>query len=53
MVLEMVGGRKNSDAEAERTSEIYFPHWIYKRPELNEELGLHGILNDDAHESGR
>ncbi|GFZ16057.1 suppressor of npr1-1 constitutive 4 [Actinidia rufa] len=53
MVLEMVGGRKNSDAEAERTSEIYFSHWIYKRPELDEELGLHGILNDEANESGR
>ncbi|XXG53952.1 hypothetical protein AAC387_Pa03g1959 [Persea americana] len=29
MVLEMVGGRRNIDAEAE-TSQIYFPQWIYK-----------------------
>ncbi|XXG53964.1 hypothetical protein AAC387_Pa03g1967 [Persea americana] len=28
MVLEMVGGRRNIDAEAE-TSQIYFPQWIY------------------------
>ncbi|PSR91139.1 Leaf rust 10 disease-resistance locus receptor-like protein kinase [Actinidia chinensis var. chinensis] len=53
MVLEMVGGRKNIDAEAERTSEIYFPHWVYKRLELEEELGLHGIMNDEANESAR
>ncbi|PIA64501.1 hypothetical protein AQUCO_00100166v1 [Aquilegia coerulea] len=31
MVLEMIGGRKNIDATAENTSEIYFPHWIYNR----------------------
>ncbi|RWR76438.1 LEAF RUST 10 DISEASE-RESISTANCE LOCUS RECEPTOR-LIKE PROTEIN KINASE-like protein 2.1 isoform X3 [Cinnamomum micranthum f. kanehirae] len=29
MVLEMVGGRRNIDAEAQ-TSQIYFPQWIYK-----------------------
>ncbi|PHT33600.1 hypothetical protein CQW23_25400 [Capsicum baccatum] len=33
MVLEMVGGRKNVDAGADRTSEIYFPHWLYRRIE--------------------
>ena len=35
MVLEMVGGRKNIDINVDFTSEIYFPHWIYKRLELN------------------
>ncbi|RWR76439.1 LEAF RUST 10 DISEASE-RESISTANCE LOCUS RECEPTOR-LIKE PROTEIN KINASE-like protein 2.4 [Cinnamomum micranthum f. kanehirae] len=29
MVLEMVGGRRNIDAEAQ-TSQLYFPQWIYK-----------------------
>ncbi|XP_074584736.1 LEAF RUST 10 DISEASE-RESISTANCE LOCUS RECEPTOR-LIKE PROTEIN KINASE-like 2.1 [Curcuma longa] len=29
MVLEMVGGRKNFDAMADHSSEIYFPHWVY------------------------
>ncbi|CAL5419220.1 unnamed protein product [Camellia sinensis] len=53
MVLEMVGGRKNIDVEVDRTSEIYFPHWIYKRLELDEELGVHGIMNDEANESAR
>ncbi|KAJ8564738.1 hypothetical protein K7X08_001198 [Anisodus acutangulus] len=31
MVLEMVGGRKNVDVVVDHTSEIYFPHWIYKQ----------------------
>ena len=46
MVLEMVGGRKNANIGAESTSEIYFPHWIYKRLELDEELGLKNITNE-------
>lgn len=32
MVLEMVGGKQNNNVvEVERSSEIYFPQWIYKR----------------------
>ncbi|XP_015170304.1 probable receptor-like protein kinase At1g67000 isoform X2 [Solanum tuberosum] len=42
MVLEMVGGRKNAD-----TSEIYFPHWIYKQIEQKKELGLTGIVEEE------
>ncbi|KAL7196492.1 hypothetical protein ACSBR1_036493 [Camellia fascicularis] len=53
MILEMVGGRKNIDVNVDHTSEIYFPHWIYKRLELDEELGVHGIMNDKANESAR
>ena len=40
MVLEMAGGRKNVDVTVDFSSQIYFPHWIYKHLELNEELGL-------------
>ncbi|XP_060669336.1 rust resistance kinase Lr10-like isoform X2 [Ziziphus jujuba] len=47
MVLEMIGGRKNVDIGADHTSEIYFPHWIYKRLELDDELGLKGIRNQE------
>ncbi|XXG65480.1 hypothetical protein AAC387_Pa05g3171 [Persea americana] len=43
MVLEMIGGRKNIDAKAEKTSEIHFPHWVYKQIELKENLGLLGF----------
>lgn len=48
MVLEMVGGRKNSDVGVSHTSEIYFPHWIYKRLEPDENLGLrHATTNEE------
>ncbi|XP_048446146.1 LEAF RUST 10 DISEASE-RESISTANCE LOCUS RECEPTOR-LIKE PROTEIN KINASE-like 2.1 [Pyrus x bretschneideri] len=47
MLSEMVGGRRNIDAKAENTSEIYFPHWIYKRLELDEELGLQSVANEE------
>ncbi|KAF6173776.1 hypothetical protein GIB67_041751 [Kingdonia uniflora] len=46
MVLEIVGGRKNINRLADRTSEIFFPHWIHTRIELNEDLGLHGITSE-------
>ncbi|KAK0575329.1 hypothetical protein LWI29_037355 [Acer saccharum] len=50
---EMAGGRKNLDVGVDRTSEIYFPHWIYDRLEVAEELGLQGIENDDDNECAR
>ncbi|XP_030956312.1 PR5-like receptor kinase isoform X1 [Quercus lobata] len=53
MVLEMVGGRKNIDVSVDFTSEIYFPHWIYKRLELNEELGLLGLLEEGDEDTAR
>ncbi|XP_009621096.1 rust resistance kinase Lr10-like [Nicotiana tomentosiformis] len=53
MVLEMVGGRKNVDVEVDRTSEIYFPHWLYRRIELDEELQLIGIMNESEKECAR
>ena len=46
MVLEMVGRRKNIKVEADCSSELYFPHWIYKRLELNQDLGLKCIKNE-------
>ncbi|KAF7848082.1 hypothetical protein BT93_L2310 [Corymbia citriodora subsp. variegata] len=52
-VLEMVGGRKNITASGDRTSEIYFPHWIHKRLELQEELGLQNIVNEGDREKAR
>ncbi|XP_035540296.1 LEAF RUST 10 DISEASE-RESISTANCE LOCUS RECEPTOR-LIKE PROTEIN KINASE-like 2.4 [Juglans regia] len=54
MVLEMVGGRKNIDNEGDRTSEIYFPHWVYKRLELDEELSLQSlVMNEEDRESAK
>ncbi|XP_004300968.1 PREDICTED: probable receptor-like protein kinase At1g67000 [Fragaria vesca subsp. vesca] len=46
MLSVMVGGKKNISVEVEDTSEIYFPHWIYKRLELDQELGLQNIMNE-------
>ncbi|KAF5755548.1 putative glycerophosphodiester phosphodiesterase, protein kinase RLK-Pelle-LRK10L-2 family [Helianthus annuus] len=37
MILEMVGGRRNVETEVDHTSEIYFPHWIYKKVVVEEE----------------
>ncbi|XP_021298833.1 LEAF RUST 10 DISEASE-RESISTANCE LOCUS RECEPTOR-LIKE PROTEIN KINASE-like 2.1, partial [Herrania umbratica] len=53
MILEMVGGRKNINVEVDRTSQIYFPHWIHDRIELDEDLGLQGIIDGDDQERVR
>ncbi|XP_059643783.1 LEAF RUST 10 DISEASE-RESISTANCE LOCUS RECEPTOR-LIKE PROTEIN KINASE-like 2.5 [Cornus florida] len=53
MVLEMVGGRKNNDVGVSHTSEIYFPHWVYKRLELDEELGFQGDMTEEENEMAR
>uniref|UniRef100_A0A2N9ETB2 Protein kinase domain-containing protein n=1 Tax=Fagus sylvatica TaxID=28930 RepID=A0A2N9ETB2_FAGSY len=53
MVLEMVGGRKNIDVSVDCTNDIYFPHWIYKRLEFDEELGLQDLLSEANQEGVR
>ncbi|KAE8726078.1 hypothetical protein F3Y22_tig00007895pilonHSYRG00142 [Hibiscus syriacus] len=49
----MVGGRKNVNVEVDRTSEVYFPDWIYSRVQLDEELGLEGFRNENEQEKAR
>ncbi|KAF7827788.1 LEAF RUST 10 DISEASE-RESISTANCE LOCUS RECEPTOR-LIKE PROTEIN KINASE-like 2.1 [Senna tora] len=53
MILEMVGRRRNVNVEVDRSSEIYFPQWIYKRLELNQELALKSIRNEGDRERMR
>ncbi|KAA8547785.1 hypothetical protein F0562_004214 [Nyssa sinensis] len=53
MILEMVGGRKNIDTRFGCTSETYFPHWIYKRLELEEDLKLQWNMNKAEEEVAR
>ncbi|XP_022717102.1 LEAF RUST 10 DISEASE-RESISTANCE LOCUS RECEPTOR-LIKE PROTEIN KINASE-like 2.1 [Durio zibethinus] len=53
MILEMVGGRQNINVEVDHTSEIYFPHWIYSRIELDEDLELQGIIDEADRERVR
>ncbi|KAL8470745.1 hypothetical protein ACS0TY_033347 [Phlomoides rotata] len=51
MILEMAGGKKNIDrADVDRSSEIYFPDYIYKQLEMdgNEDDTLAEIMNEDA-----
>jgi hypothetical protein len=31
----------------------FFPHWIYKRLEQDEELGLHDLMNEEDKESAK
>ncbi|XP_056175058.1 PR5-like receptor kinase [Syzygium oleosum] len=47
MILEMVGRRKNIEVMVDHTSETYFPHWVHRCLELQEELGLQGITNEE------
>ncbi|KAK2397485.1 PR5 receptor kinase [Trifolium repens] len=47
MLLEMVGGRKNINADASHTSEIYFPHWVYSRLELGSDLRPYEIRDTE------
>ncbi|XP_059630580.1 rust resistance kinase Lr10-like isoform X2 [Cornus florida] len=40
LLMEMVGKRKNWNAHAEHTSQIYFPYWIYDHIKQGEDLQL-------------
>jgi serine/threonine protein kinase len=53
LVLEMIGGRKNFRVGVDNTSEIYFPHWIYRRLEIGEELQLRGAGNEVEEQNAR
>ncbi|KAE8687999.1 putative receptor-like protein kinase [Hibiscus syriacus] len=53
MDTKMVGGRKSVNVDVDRTSEVYFPDWIYGRVELDEELGLEGVRDEDEQEKAR
>jgi len=50
MLLEMVGGRKNINPEASHTSEIYFPHLVYKRLELDNNVIPDKVINVEENE---
>lgn len=53
MLLEMVGGRKNINADASHTSEIYFPHWVYSRLEFGSDLRPYGVMDTEEDEIAR
>ncbi|CAL5445192.1 unnamed protein product [Camellia sinensis] len=43
LVLEMVRGREKIGQSIEDTSDLYFPHSIYKKLKCDGDIGLHGI----------
>lgn len=53
MLLEMVGGRKNINADASHTSEIYFPHWVYSRLTFGSDLIHDEVINAEEDEIAR
>ncbi|XP_059434420.1 LEAF RUST 10 DISEASE-RESISTANCE LOCUS RECEPTOR-LIKE PROTEIN KINASE-like 2.2 [Corylus avellana] len=54
MVFEMVRGKRNTDIEnTDCTSEIFFPHLIYKCLEQDEDLGLEGLINENDQECAK
>ncbi|XP_052198778.1 rust resistance kinase Lr10-like [Diospyros lotus] len=54
MILDMVVGRKDSnDSTFDCSSEMYFPDWIYKRLEEEQEIGLHCITSKEENEKAR
>ncbi|CAJ1951959.1 unnamed protein product [Sphenostylis stenocarpa] len=52
MLLEMVGVRKNINVDATETSE-YFPDWIYRRLEQEEDLRTDGVIDTEEKEIER
>ncbi|KAK8985488.1 hypothetical protein V6N11_068742 [Hibiscus sabdariffa] len=47
LLMEMVGRRKNVNAFAECTSQIYFPSWVYDRLDQGEDIELGDVSDDE------
>ncbi|TYH86463.1 hypothetical protein ES332_D01G044600v1 [Gossypium tomentosum] len=47
LLMEIVGRRKNVNAFADHTSQIYFPSWIYDRLDQGEDLELGDVSDDE------
>ncbi|KAB2043728.1 hypothetical protein ES319_D01G038400v1 [Gossypium barbadense] len=47
LLMEMVGRRKNLNAFVDRTSQIYFPSWIYDRLDQGEDMELGDVSDDE------
>ncbi|KAL6281607.1 hypothetical protein ACE6H2_018488 [Prunus campanulata] len=53
MILEVAGGRKNSDVQVSHTTDAYFPDWIYKHLEQGSNLGLPNPMTQEENELAR
>ncbi|TYI96034.1 hypothetical protein E1A91_D01G041000v1 [Gossypium mustelinum] len=47
LLMEMVGRRKNLNAFVDRTSQIYFPSWIYDQLDQGEDMKLGDVSDDE------
>ena len=47
LLLEMVGKRRNVNANANHSSQIYFPSWIYDRYDQGENIDLEDATEDE------
>ncbi|KAL3497735.1 hypothetical protein ACH5RR_040467 [Cinchona calisaya] len=48
LLLEMVGKRRNINARAEHSSQIYYPSWIYENFDLGEDIEVGNITEEDT-----
>ncbi|XP_039170458.1 LEAF RUST 10 DISEASE-RESISTANCE LOCUS RECEPTOR-LIKE PROTEIN KINASE-like 2.1 [Eucalyptus grandis] len=53
LVLEMVGGRNNYDAQLSKGSQMYFPELVYRHLEPDKGLQLRGINTPEEEETAR
>ncbi|KAF6151875.1 hypothetical protein GIB67_010449 [Kingdonia uniflora] len=47
LVLEMVGGRKNTDITEVNSSQVYFPEWAYNHLNQDKKLGIQVDMGED------
>ncbi|XP_044493700.1 LEAF RUST 10 DISEASE-RESISTANCE LOCUS RECEPTOR-LIKE PROTEIN KINASE-like 2.1 [Mangifera indica] len=47
LLLEMVGGRKNSDMRVTDSSKAYFPSWVYDQINIGEDLELQHVTEHE------
>ncbi|RVW91791.1 Rust resistance kinase Lr10 [Vitis vinifera] len=48
LLLEMVGGRKNIDVTMEKTSQVYFPEWVYNQLDQGEDVCIRIVEDGDT-----
>ncbi|KDO45333.1 hypothetical protein CISIN_1g013074mg [Citrus sinensis] len=50
MIMELVGCKNNLDSGVDNSSEVYFPHWIYRHVEQDREFKLLGVVTKKENE---
>ncbi|KAL9438207.1 hypothetical protein AB3S75_023972 [Citrus x aurantiifolia] len=50
MIMELVGCKHNLDSGVDNSSEVYFPHWIYRHVEQDREFKLPDVVTRKGNE---